>query len=355
MKKCTSRTLRWGIPSLAVLAAVLAVQVAGGQEDGGLLPGSEPKLGGQELEEQASVPDDAMVVEVDGRTLTHGELESQVRQFMQSRGGNLSAGAGAATADVAKQMVEGFVARTLLLNQAEEQGIEVSEDDVNAVLDSLRSQLPPDASLDVALRQIGLSEQELRENIERDLKIKQLIDRQTDELPAITDEKVQTFYDDSAEQFRQSESVSARHILIQVDPDAPEAVREEKRKKAEALRQQLIDGTDFAELAREHSEGPSASRGGDLGAFGRGQMVPAFEEAAFSQDVNEIGPVVETQFGYHIIQVQERQEARTRSLDEVREDIVSYLESRRAQSVIEDYVETLRQGAEITYGPAAPE
>jgi len=104
------------------------------------------------------------------------------------------------------------------------------------------------------------------------------------------------------------ESVEARHILIAVKPDDDKAAKALKMKKAEKIRDQLVEkkGENFEVIAAEVSDCPSKSKGGMLGVFGRGQTVPAFEEAAFSQKVGEIGPVVETSFGYHVIEVLDR-------------------------------------------------
>ena len=110
-------------------------------------------------------------------------------------------------------------------------------------------------------------------------------------------------YDDNKELFIVPEKVKARHILIQVQPEDGEEEKASKREKAADLRERIVKGDDFAALAVVASECPSKARGGDLGMFTRGQMVPSFEEAAFSQEVGEIGPVVETDYGFHVIQV----------------------------------------------------
>jgi len=147
--------------------------------------------------------------------------------------------------------------------------------------------------------------------------------------------------------FTQGEQVAARHILISLEDLDTEAEREEARQRAESVREHLLAGEDFAELAREVSEGPSAANGGDLGTFGRGQMVPAFEEAAFSLDVNEISDVVESQFGYHVLQVTDKIEPRTVGFDEMKERIVGYLKEQRQGPAVQAYVADLKDTAEI--------
>ena len=99
-------------------------------------------------------------------------------------------------------------------------------------------------------------------------------------------------------------SVRASHILLMYQGSARSSAtrsKEEARTEIEDLAKQIGDGADFAELARTHSDCPSGRKGGDLGTFGRGQMVPAFENATFSMDVGQVSGVIETEFGYHLI------------------------------------------------------
>jgi peptidyl-prolyl cis-trans isomerase D len=121
--------------------------------------------------------------------------------------------------------------------------------------------------------------------------------------------------------FEQPKQVKARHILFRVDEEAPKEKEEEARKKAETVLEKARKGDDFAELAKEYSEGPSGSRGGDLGYFAEGKMVKPFEEAAFALKNGEISDLVQTKFGLHIIKVEDVKEAGTQPLDEVRDQI----------------------------------
>ncbi len=105
-----------------------------------------------------------------------------------------------------------------------------------------------------------------------------------------------------------AQAVRARHILFMVKPDDGDNAKAEKRKKAESVRKAIIAGADFVKMANEHSDCPSKRAGGDLGTFKQHMMVKPFEEAAFTSPIGVIGPVIETQFGYHIIEVLERTE-----------------------------------------------
>jgi peptidyl-prolyl cis-trans isomerase C len=143
--------------------------------------------------------------------------------------------------------------------------------------------------------------------------------------------------------------IRARHILLRIPADATPAQREELRGQAEALRQQAAQGADFAELAERFSEDPgSAQRGGDLGFFGRGRMVPPFEEAAFQLQPGEISQVVESPFGYHVIKVEERRQP---EFEPASEGFRHYLVQQAEQQAETAYLDSLTLAANVQIRP----
>lgn len=144
------------------------------------------------------------------------------------------------------------------------------------------------------------------------------------------------------------ERVRARHILIRVAEKASLQDKSAARLKLEGLAKQIKDGADFAELAQKFSDDKaSAERGGDLGFFVRQQMVPAFEKAAFSLPVGGTSEIVETPFGYHLIQVEEKKAARKLKFEDVQDDLKEYLSRAGMQKQYELYIENLRKQADI--------
>ena len=166
-----------------------------------------------------------------------------------------------------------------------------------------------------------------------------------------SEEKVKAHYDEHVQDFQKPEMVRARHILVSTQGANDEAAMAEKKAKAEGIRGELIaeEGKNFAEVCtKEKSDDPgSGSQGGDLGEFGRGQMVPEFEAAAFSQEIGAIGELVKTDFGYHIIQVQERTEPRKMGYDEVKEQISKELQNDEKGDKFRSYVKALQDKAKI--------
>ncbi len=172
----------------------------------------------------------------------------------------------------------------------------------------------------------------------------------------ISDEDLKKQYDAQKDQYEQ---VKARHILVAFkgSPAAqegkPELTEEQAKAKAEELRKQIVAGAKFEEIAQKESDDVgSGSRGGDLGEFGRGQMVPEFEKAAFEAKVGEVTPVVRTQFGYHIIKVDSHGSTPF-------EQVKPALEQNERRTRVQATLEAMKNSAKPTYndayfGPAAP-
>ena len=148
---------------------------------------------------------------------------------------------------------------------------------------------------------------------------------------ATTEEAMRKVYDEAAKQIEGEQEVHARHILVETEDDAKAIVAELKK------------GADFAELAKKKSKDPGASDGGDLGFFTKDQMVPEFSAVAFSLDPGKISDPVKSQFGWHVIKVEEKRARKAPDFDQVKSQIETYV-TRRAQA---EYVAKLRETAKV--------
>lgn len=166
-------------------------------------------------------------------------------------------------------------------------------------------------------------------------------------------EELQALYDELADRYNAPEQVRARHVLLKVPRDADSAEVARVEALAKGALERLQEGADFAEVAAEISEDPgSASQGGDLGFFGRGQMVPEFEEAAFALAPGEMSGLVRTDYGFHVIRTEERKEAVSRSFEEVRAELAEELlrreaESAKAREATEALAKAIRDGRSL--------
>lgn len=248
-----------------------------------------------------------------------------------------------------QHIIEQFIDMTLAENEIKAREIAVTDEDVDAVIATISETLPPDMTLEEALATRNMDMAKMRSDIREGEKMRKLFEAETKDVSTATDEQIMAFYTENPRYFKQEAEASAKHILISVDQNAGDEAHAKGSEQAEAVRKKLIDGADFAAVAKEHSGCPSKERGGDLGSFGRGRMVPEFEKAAFTQEIGEIGEVVKTQFGYHVIVVTERTDATTQQLDEVSDDIRGYLTNQKKQEVFSEYMQGLRDKAEIEY------
>lgn len=158
---------------------------------------------------------------------------------------------------------------------------------------------------------------------------------------------IATFYEKNPDRFQQAESVRAAHILVLVPQDADEKTRAAAKARAEAALKAARAGQDFAQLARRYSNDASAQRGGDLGFIPKGQMVPAFEAAAFALEPGQVSDLVETQFGYHVIKALEKRPARIVPFVEAAAQIEQFLEQQQRQEKSKALVEQLKSKGKV--------
>ncbi len=250
-------------------------------------------------------------------------------------------------AQMKNDVLESLIDRELLFQESKKKGVQVKSEAVSDQLQKIQQRYPNKEEFNKLLSNMGLTESDVQAQIERGMAIQELIDKEVTEKIKVSDEETKSFYDKNPQLFQQPEQVKASHILIKVKSDAPDDQKAEAHKKIEAVQQKVQKGEDFATLAKTYSEGPSGPRGGDLGYFKRGQMVKPFEEAAFSLKPNETSEIVETQFGYHLIKVNDIKPAKKMTYAEVKDRLNEHLKKQKTDSETNAYIETLRKDAKI--------
>lgn len=203
------------------------------------------------------------------------------------------------------------------------------------------------AEFEAALKSAGMAEKELAEITRKDIVITNFVETKIVPTITVTDDEVKDFYNANKEQLKEEPQVKASHILIGVDASASAEDKAKAKAKAEALLKEIRGGKDFAEAAKTNSTCPSKDQGGDLGYFGKGQMVREFEQAAFTMKIGDISDVVETQFGYHIIKLTDKKEGEAPKLEEIKEKIATFLKGQKTQKAVFDYVTKLRKDAKV--------
>ena len=295
---------------------------------------------------QQDAPTDKVAL-VNGVAITRSAFDREMTIFQKrsaQQGKKLS---DQQLAQAKSAILDRLVEGELLFQESKKQGILVDPNKINDRLAEIKKRFPNDEEYKKALTQMGITESEVRDQIEKGLAINQLVKTKVIDKITISEKESKAFYDSNPELFKQSEQVKARHILIKVAPDADEKAKAEARKKIEDVQKKVKAGEDFAELARKYSEGPSGKNGGELGYFGRGKMVKSFEKAAFSMKSGEVSDIVETRFGYHLIKVEDKKAAKPVTYAEVKGQLNEHLKKQKGQQEIDKYVEGLKKNAKI--------
>lgn len=257
-----------------------------------------------------------------------------------------------------QQAIANLVNERLLIEAAAAKKVTASDEELAKAKEDVMKGAPPGQKLEDALAQAKLTMDDFNAQMRDGISVRKLMEGVVG-AAEVSDADVKAFYEKNPEQFKRPETVSARHILVKFDAAADEAGKTEAKKKAEAVRERLVKGEDFAKVCAEVSDDPGSKENGGLYEnFPRGQMVPPFEEAAFTQKAGDIGPLVETQFGYHIIKVEKHNEAGTVSMDEVKERLKGFLVNQKKQELAQNYLKDLSTAAKIDYAegyaPTAP-
>jgi peptidyl-prolyl cis-trans isomerase C len=291
----------------------------------------------------AQLPD--VVARVNGEAINKADLENAVKGLEGRAGGPVPADQ---RDRVYRGVLDDMIAYRLLVQEVKARKIIVPESDIDAQIAQIRSQFQTDAQFQQALTMQKMTLAAVRDDARSELGVGKLVETEIAGKIAVTPEAVTDFYQKNQDKFQQGARVRASHILIAVPETADAAAKQQAKTKAEAVLKDLKGGKDFAAAAKESSQDPgSAPSGGDLGFFEQGQMVPPFEQAAFALKPGAMSELVESPFGFHIIKVAEKQDARVVPLEEAKPKIDEFLSSQNRQTQTQAFVSTLKAKAKI--------
>jgi parvulin-like peptidyl-prolyl isomerase len=253
------------------------------------------------------------LVTVNGAEITQRDVDSELMNATQGRFNQVPA---EKQAEFRKQVLEQLVAKELVYGDAKETGI-------------LKS------------KEFEDEYEKVKERIKKELAIQVWQKKELDKV-VVSDKELKEYYDKNKGEFVEKESVHARHILVKTEEEAKTLIADLKSLKGEALKKKFI------EVATAKSTGPSGEKGGDLGYFAQGQMVPAFNDKVFSMAVGTITPEpVQTQFGYHVIYLEDKKPETTRGFTEVKAFIEQRLKMEQFKTIMKSKMEVLQKKATI--------
>lgn len=285
---------------------------------------------------------------VNGTEITNFRLERHFEEYLAGQRRHVSSMINPRVyKKLKREALDQLIERELLWQAARGAGVTVPDDDVRAALQALQAQLKSREAFLHKLEQAGFDEPRYADYVRQALAGTKYLQVRTAESSAVSDTDVAAYYANNRHRFQQPESVRARHILLRLAAGATPEQRAAARAKLEHIRAELLDGADFADLARRYSEDTSASAGGGLGVVARGRMVKAFDEALFALAPGAVSEVIQTHAGLHVIRADERFAAGEVPLDDVRASIRARLADERRARQAREIVERLRAAAAV--------
>jgi peptidyl-prolyl cis-trans isomerase C len=289
-----------------------------------------------------------VVAKVNGQAIKKGDLlqGAQAVQLRLAQEGRPAI----PSANFYRSVLDQIIGIALLQQDAKAQGVTATDQEVQQMLTQRKSVFPNEETYKKELAKAGLTEEKLKEQTRDTIAVQKYLQTRLAKSGEVSDQATREFYDKNKAQMQAPERIHARHILVRVDPKAPAADKEKARQKTEDLLKRLKAGEDFAKLAQENSDDPgSKTQGGDLGWVTRGQNVPpTIEQATFAlSKPNELSPVVESPYGFHIIQFLERQQPGPIPYEQVKGRIAQLLKEQQAQQQLATRMRELRSKAKV--------
>jgi peptidyl-prolyl cis-trans isomerase C len=281
--------------------------------------------------------------QVNDSVITRQRVQHGVEALMQAKhlnyGGMTNPGQ---YKELERQVLEELIAQELLWQEANRKGFSATSVELEQALGQLRQRYSSEEVFLADLRQGGFTAESYRDDLGRQIAVRHFIDEMLVTRVSLSNEEVRDAYAANQAQLIQPEQVNARHILIALPPTADDAAIAAARETIERVRVEAKAGTDFAELAKRHSQDSTAAKGGELGFASRGSFVKPFEDAAFALKAGELSDIVRTRYGFHVIKLEARREARPLTEAEATPHLRRYLASKKLQEVLQDEVKSLR-------------
>lgn len=284
---------------------------------------------------------------VNGKAIPAAALDREISVILQRAQAQGQVPSGKDMAAIREAALNMLIKRELLSQESKKAGVVVDKARVDKELAGYKKNFATDKEFAAALAEAGTSEAELRTQIAGNYAMRDFIDARFKGKVKVSEQEVKDFYNKNKNSFQQPESARARHILILSKAEDSKADKARKREKLAQIKKELKGGADFATLAGRFSECPSKAQGGDLGVFGRGQMVKPFEQAVFAMMPGDVSDIVETEFGFHLIKLEEKNPARTVAFDEAKGQISNFLLQEKMNENVESFLTEVRARADV--------
>lgn len=233
--------------------------------------------------------------------------------------------------------------------EAKRAGIKIAKSDIKANIDMTRKEYVSKKAFELALQKAGLTIEILEAKVERALLINKIYEKEivSKVNAVITEGYILDYYKKNVTKFKEPEKIRIRHILIAPDASKGDAGWPEAKKEADDILKQIKSGADFGDLAWKYSKDDYRIKGGDIGFIHRGRLLPEIEDAAFGLKVGEVSMPIKSEYGYHIVKLEEKKKEVQIEFNEVTDKIKTELEKKLTNDMKDNWLKGLREKAKI--------
>jgi peptidyl-prolyl cis-trans isomerase SurA len=265
---------------------------------------------------------DRVVAVVNREIITQSELD-QVEQALKKADAAGPGERSGLAVDLQRDLLSQLIEKRLILQEAKRKGVRLSDSEMDLALRDIeeRNRFPSREALKEAIAQENLSWDQYVKDLEDQLMLLKLMNREVDSNIVLTSDEIQVYYDAHPEKFKLPGKIRLKQILLRLPKDPSDETVKQLRQKAEQVLSEAKSGEDFDRLAQKYSDGPEKRQGGDLGYFHKGELTPEIDQVVFGLNEGALTPIIQSSLGLHLFKIQEVKESGRQSFEEAKKEI----------------------------------
>ena len=285
---------------------------------------------------------------VQGKDISEAKLQNSIDYYMQKQGGDIAELRDQNRyKEIRGKVLDVLIGQQLLWDAAQKDSVIALDDEVKTAFEKYQAQFENPEKFTLKLTESGFNEASFQDNLKQQMSAKKWLQEKVISTITVTETEIHEFYQKNESQFKHPEQVRTRHIVTKVSPEASEVEMQKAMTRMMVIKKELDSGADFETLAKQKSEDSSASIGGDLGYFERGQLVETYEDVAFNLASGETSKIFQSSFGLHIVKLIDKKPAVNQLESDVKNRIAAYILKNKADLAVEEKIISLKQAANI--------
>jgi peptidyl-prolyl cis-trans isomerase SurA len=290
---------------------------------------------------------DRIIARINNQIITLSDLQEITDALLAASEPELTgAEREAKRSEVEKDVLENMIEEKLIIDFAQARGITVEEKELEKAIEELKKRHSlNDFQFQQVLEQQETTLEDYKGRIKNQILVSRAMNFMVHSRVDLNEADAKGYYESHKEEFYLPEDIKVRQILIVCPPNVDPAERERAKAEAGYVHKALLNGGDFSQLAKKHSQDPSADKGGDIGYTKKGELLPVLEKVLFGMEKDAISALIETKHGFHILKVEEKRTQRLKPFTDVKEDILNKIYKEKIDTMHEQWIDEIRKDA----------